>query len=273
MINQKHRFTLQALGTHWDLCFFSNKEEEEREIEEEIKELILDFEMRFTRFDTNSLLNRYNRWEVSLNIDNDLTAMIRIGKLYEILTEWYFSLSIKSKLEASWYGKIQPWWMYDIDLWGIGKWYCIRIIRNYLEWKDINRYCINWWGDIAISQVTVDDFGPIVLQHPLHPEQFFMSINLLSGSIAWSSNAFRKRKKNDWIETWHLIDTITGKVANTGVIASHIIHQDPIIADILATSFFVMPLEKIYDLARRSGAEYCLVMKNETLLKSDWFEL
>jgi thiamine biosynthesis lipoprotein ApbE len=56
-----------------------------------------------------------------------------------------------------------------------------------------------------------------------------------------------------------LIDPITGKPAQNGLLSVHVLHSDIIVADILATAFFVLPMEDIDGVAVMCGAEYCLV--------------
>lgn len=282
----------QYIGTHRDIVCFV-EEERYQIISDYIDNLMKEFESNFSRFRKDSLLSMLNEKRVLINSNKDLLAMLQIGELYRTLSGGYFSVFVGSDLENLGYGwsnllkwsvidnadsklmfdeqKITLVWYKNVDLWWIGKWYLIQLIQEYFESQCINLYYINGWGDIAISQDTIDYFGPILLQHPLHEDEYFASIPLLHGSLAWSGNMYRKWKNSEWEIIWHLIDPHTGKPAHTGIISTHVYHESPLVADILATTFFVMPMDGIEDLAKMLGAEYCVVLEDLTLVKSIWF--
>lgn len=269
---QKHSITLEWIGTHRELCFFCEFKLLGA-IEFNLKELLASFEQRFSRFRSDSLFNAYNRWEISWDDDEDLSAMLRIWRLYELITKGYFSLHVKTQLENLWYGKKQEIGIHEVDLWGIGKWYLIHLMKQLMLKYWVDRYLINGWWDIAISQTSLDDFGPIALEHPSEANQYFWTLELLSWGMAWSGPKYRNWKWEDGVRQHHLIDPITGKPAQNGLLSVHVLHSDIIVADILATAFFVLPMEDIDGVAAMCGAEYCLVWKDLNLLKSEWFQI
>lgn len=281
----------QYIGTHREIACFVEGEQFQI-ISYYIDNLMKQFESNFSRFREDSLISELNRNRVLSSDNKDLFAMLQIGELYRTLSSGYFSIFVGSDLERLGYGKgekqnnplrdkecgiflwdhtVQLHWNKNIDLGGIWKWYLIQLIKRYFESMWIYRYCINWWGDIAISQESIQDFGPLLLQHPLYTDEYFMSLNVLSGALAWSGNMYRTWKDDTWNVVWHLIDPITWEPAHTGVISAHVYHNDPLIADILATTFFVMPLEKIDELAKLVGVEYCLVLDDLRFIKSMGF--
>lgn len=289
---EKQELHFQAIGTHRHIQFVVETGKFQI-ISDYIDNLMTDFELRFSRFRDNSLVSKLNCERIMVSSDADFLAMLQIWELYRKLSHWYFSLFVWTALEKNGYGatknivvdhaidedcridyndtSIQIIGNKNIDLWGIGKWYLIRCIKDYFELLWIEEYCINGGGDIAISQNKLDLFGPILLQHPLHEDEYFESISLLHGSFAWSGNMYRTRKNKEWAIVWHLIDPHTGEPANTGVLSTHVLHEDPLIADILATTFFVMPTDSIENLAMITGARYCLVMEDLSCTKSDDF--
>lgn len=269
---QKHSITLEWIGTHRELCFFCDFKLLWI-VDHNLKALLESFEQRFSRFRSDSLLNAYNRWEISWDEDIDLSAMLRIWRLYETITKGYFSLHVKTQLEDLWYGQKQEIGIHEVDLWGIGKWYLIHLMKQLMLKYWIERYLINGWWDIAISQTSLDDFGPMALEHPSEANQYFWTFELLSWGIAWSGPKYRNWKWEDGVRQHHLVDPHTGKSAQNGLLSVHVLHSDIMVADILATTFFVMPKEEIDEVAAMCGAEYCLVLDDLSTMTSGGFSV
>ncbi|HMY81021.1 MAG TPA: FAD:protein FMN transferase [Candidatus Absconditabacterales bacterium] len=287
---KKFNLYYSSIGTHWDIACIADSGAFQS-ISDDIQKLMTQFESNYSRFREDSLLARLNKMRILDSEDHHLVAMINIGELYRTLSGGYFSIFVGSQLENLGYGKnfsevldsneessviisgdtIELRGSKNIGLGGVGKGYLIGLIQQYFIDRGIQEYCINGGGDIAISQNYIGTFGPILLQHPFHRDEYFMQLPLLRGALAGSGNMYRTWKDKKGNIIGHLIDPTTGEPAHTGVISAHVYHNDPLIADIMATTFFVMPLEKIDELAKLMGVEYCLVLDDLRCIKSVGF--
>ena len=242
--------------------------------------MILSFEHRYSRFREDSLVYHYNQSHI-LPDDADFLRMLAIGEKYRELTDGYFSLRVGGYLEELGYGKQQilhrkrsPSFDKDeqklLDLWWIGKGYLIDMIAQYIQSQGISRYMINGGGDILISQERIEDFGKIGLQDPSHPEQIFAEVSILQGALAWSGIQHRKRNTSTG-QQHHLINPKTWKPVDNGILSLFIRHQSIIVADIMATALFVMPIDQIESTAMRVGVDFCIVFEDRTSVQSRGF--
>ena len=85
----------EALGTKFWIEIYDL--DHQNNLKESLIKIIKDFELAYTRFDENSLLNRYNRGEDVY--DADLMEMIKLGELYNKESNGVFNIHIKDKLE------------------------------------------------------------------------------------------------------------------------------------------------------------------------------
>lgn len=66
----------------------------------------------------------------------------------------------------------------------------------------------------------------------------------------------------------HLIDPYTQKPAKSQLLAVYVIHEDIRIADMLATTFFVAPIEKIDNIAKQFNAEFFIIFDDMSSILS-----
>ena len=65
----------------------------------------------------------------------------------------------------------------------------------------------------------------------------------------------------------HLIDPYTQKPAKSQLLAVYV-HEDIRIADMLATTFFVAPIEKIDNIAKQFNAEFFIIFDDMSSILS-----
>jgi thiamine biosynthesis lipoprotein len=275
----KHIFTCEWIGTQRDIQRYGNI----KSIKSDITIMIESFEQKYSRFREESLVSNYNRTWV-IPDDADFLIMMALWEEYRQKTHGYFSLWVGGYLEELGYGRrdtslkhhsrVKTFGAFgaslQLDFWGIWKGFLIQKIASYFEISWVSCYMINGWGDILISQDSLDNFGPIGLQHPLEPDQYFIQLELFHGAVAGSGIQYRKRETEDWSQH-HLIDPTTGKSSEQGIYSIFVQHTNIILADCMATALFVMPLENLSKIAKEVEVEYCIVFDDMTILRSEWF--
>ena len=222
--------------------------------------------------------------------------MLKMGESMRDKTFWYFSLFVGSALQNAWYGQIpiencnlpQKWnqasslifdqssekvilkWDKLLDLWGLGKGYLIELIAKVFEQYKINFFCINGGGDILIKQDNFGQLWEIILQNPRNSKESIGKVRLKNGACCGSGTTYRSRIKNHQ-RMHHLIDPYTQKPAKSQLLAVYVIHEDIRIADMLATTFFVAPIEKIDNIAKQFNAEFFIIFDDMSSILSKWF--
>ena len=262
--------------THREVEFFCDIEQNSiyiQKLAQDIKNLIDCFDQDYSRFRPDSLLNQYNRWEISIWGDQDLKRMIELWYDYQTLTDWVFCIDIARDLVNLWYGKD----IYTtenqkyIDLWGLWKGFLIDKISTYIQTYEIQSYNINAGGDIYIYQSEQLELWPLYIQHPTNIQQYIWKIQIAKGGFANSGTQYRSR----WAENefHHLIDNKTHSPSTHPYLSVHILHSSIIVADIAATTLFVTPLEKFEHIATILDVERLLVLDDMSTLMSPWFPL
>lgn len=297
----KHMFSTSWIGSHRDIQWYGW----EKSIRAYLGHLIYSFEQKYSRFLPDSLVSQLNSKRFLSSDDRDLFQMLQLWEKYREKTAGYFSLFVGSALEELGYGKktLRPsdtypqgasrsltregkWvfqdqitlkegiitlsWNKHIDLGGIGKGYLIDNLAKYFQSQGITRYMINGGGDILIAQDDIQDFWRVWLQHPLIDDEMIWSLELFHAALAGSGTRYRKRQIQDWF-AHHLIDPHTGKSADNSLLSVFVTHSDSIIADIMATTLFVMPIDKIEKVATDVGVEFCLVFDDMSSIRSKGF--
>lgn len=291
---RKHQLRTEGIGTHRYIERYSDLSFDL--ISSEIQDLIWDFEQKFSRFRSDSLLSELNEKKEILTQDVDFFEMLRLGTMMESQTFWFFSLFVASALQDAGYGqKQEPTWalrekkrqssslildqtsgmvvlQWDklVDLGGIGKGYLIGLIAKIFEKHQIEIFRINGWGDILIRQENLDQLWEIHLQNPQNPDQIIGNVQIKKGACCGSGTTYRSRIKNHQ-KMHHLIDPHTQKPAQSQLLAIYVVHEDIVLADMLATTLFVAPFEKIESIARKFNADFLLIFDDLSSILSPWF--
>ncbi len=303
----------KALGTVWHIDIYDikynqvniekdidsnnyNHESKEKilEIKNEIVEIINSFEKLYTRFDENSLLNKYNRGEIEkikkeynviseyIKPYGDLMDMIKLGQKYNYDSEGVFDIYIKDKLENIGYGesKLKIEYIKDknkeivdkqknIDLGGIGKGYLIDKITKYLKDKDIEYFLINGGGDIYVTSDNEEQIE-LYMEHPVEQGNYIYKIKLKNKAFCVSSSFKRSWEYEGKLHN-HFINTkkasnLNDLVNNEMVWATaYVIGDTATMTDVYAT---IACIDKNISHNNIENLEYFIIKQNGDIIKS-----
>lgn len=253
-----------ALGTYfWIEVFEDLPLEKISEVSEIIKKEITDFENKYSRFKSDSLVSKLNQNSKLENAPTDLIEMINISFKISELTNNTFNICLLNQLEKSGYDteltfkekdielpliapasdllKINEKNIflkkdYQIDLGGIGKGYLVDKISKII--KDnfgINYFLVNGGGDIF---VTSDNGNPVEinLQNPINNLEFIGSVYLKNQALCASSPFKRKWKGSVTNKIYsHIVDSNGINKFNS----SFVVGDNSVICDTVATALCI----------------------------------
>lgn len=144
----------------------------------------------------------------------------------------------------------------QLDLNGLAEGYAAEQIAQLLARHGIANALINVGGDVyALGRA---DGRPwrVGLRAPDRDD--FASVELQDGEALFSSGNYNKYREKDGQRWGHMLDPRTGQPAR-GVAAASVIHDDPVVADVAATSLMIAGTADAERIARGLGIA-CLVL-------------
>lgn len=276
----------KALGTEWTVEVFDMiTEEEAQKCASFVMEFLEEFNVRYSRFRDDSLLNVLN-YTKHVPYDEDLFEMLTFGERLRTLSEGVFDLGIKKTLEAKGYGHTEgtsspvvdetvtddtrvttdgvtifSHTATQFDLGGIGKGYAIDKIVHHLRTRfHLTHFIVNGGGDLYVA---VPDAlrETIYLEHPYHEGESIGTVLLANESLCVSSS-FKRTWNHHGVTKNHFINPKDDQ--QLIVSASYIIADTAVLADTTATTLAVSAssLETVERLAKKCEVE-CLVINEE----------
>ncbi len=129
----------------------------------------------------------------------------------------------------------------QIDLGGAAKGYCADMVVKKLKEYGVENALIDLGGNIyALGKNEQGEKWKIGLQDPAGERGKHFSIEEISGKTAVTSGSYERYFEKDGKIYHHIIDTKTGKPADSGLISVTVISKNSFEADMLSTAIFVM---------------------------------
>ena len=155
----------------------------------------------------------------------------------------------------------------EATLGGVAKGYIVDRVMDFIKSSGVKSVLINAGGDIAtMGSKPGGEKWQVSLENPDNPEEKIVSFNLTGEAVATSGNYYRYFDPDK--EVHHIIDPKTGYSANLCISAT-VIAENATIADILATSVFVLgPDEGIKLVEKIDGVEALIVDPDRNIIKS-----
>ena len=149
----------------------------------------------------------------------------------------------------------------QLDFGGIAKGYAIGLIARYLEQQGFEHYLINAGGDLITSGNKLGKPWHIGVQNPFEPGAV-ASIDL-TGTLALftSGNYARFYRKGDKT-VHHIIDPRSGKPSEH-ISSATVMTNDPVLADVAATTLMIGGLDNHRSLARLLGIEDYMIVDED----------
>jgi FAD:protein FMN transferase len=277
---------------------------EAKEVTNETLEMIDKLDKMMSFFSVTSQLSQINQQAGKLwvSIDPELFFLIKEAKKYACLTEGFFDITI-ANLVKIWqdYGKLKqvpPQSLIEdtlkkvgyknilideergmvklcrigqkIDLGGIAKGYVANRVIQYYQQKGLFSAMINLGGNVALLGER-DDGKPwqIGIQSPFKERnQCLATVSVCNTSVVTSGDYERFFSENNRIYH-HILNPLTGYPASSGLRSVTIIHPDAMLADVLATTLFILGLTKGVKLLKRfSDIEVIMISENRKIYLS-----
>lgn len=271
--------TLDALGTRWWITGAPDQ------LHPDIKQLITDFERRFSRFRVDSELSHLNDQHVVQPGTPELRRLLKLGLDLFDQTTGVFNFTLGAQLERDGYGppapdtarpSTQPRADINIktdavttaphirlDLGGFGKGYLIDRVGALI--KNRSRFVINGGGDILVGRHPEELF----LEHPLQPEHQIGSVIIANGALASSSNQKRTWIGPDGQTKHHLISTQAEP--DDQPLSLHVRATDALTADVYATVLMLVPHEQRRAIAQTHNLEFLEIRPDLSFWQTDGF--
>ncbi len=277
---------------------------EAKKITGEALEIINRLEKIMSFFEVTSQLSQINQQSGKLwiSVDSELFFLIKEAKKYARLTGGVFDITVASLVEL-WqkYGKVQKIPSQSliedtlkkvnyenilideergmvklrrngqkIDLGGIAKGYAANRVIQYYQQKGLRSAMINLGGNVALLGGR-DDEKPwqIGIQNPLQKRGECLAIISVSNTaVVTSGNYERFFLENNRIYH-HILSPLTGYPASSGLRSVTIIYPDAMLADVLATTLFILGLERGVKLIKRfSDIEVIIISEDRKIYLS-----
>lgn len=199
--------------------------------------------------------------------------------MYPILTAWGFTTSnyqipaeteLSALLENTGYEKVKleensvtiPENM-QIDLGAVGKGYTGDLITEVLKENGVTSALLDLGGNIQTIGTKSDGTDwKLGLRSPFD-EGSFATLEISDCAVITSGGYERYFVGEDGETYWHILDSETGKPAQSGLVSVTIVGKEGRLCDALSTSLFVMGLDKATELwKQRDDFEMVLVTEN-----------
>lgn len=153
-----------------------------------------------------------------------------------------------------------------LNVGGIAKGYAIKRAKEILESYNIEKFLINFGGDVYVKNGKGKTLPwRVAVQHPRDKNKFLTVLELYTTSCATSGD-YERYFMTDNKRYHHIFDPKTG-YPKEGVVSVTVLCEDPVLADALSTAIFVLGKEKGLKLAQKLNIECIIVEEVNKKLK------
>ena len=296
---QRYEKNLEKMGTYVNIIIYAGRDSNYQEILDSGFAKIDEISKIASNYDSESSVTKLNKDGFIENAPGDLVEIIKLSKDYSKITKGAFDITIDPILslwsEGLWQesmevqqGKILEALSFigsdkilvngnnikfekegmSVTLGGIAKGYIVDKVLETIKNQGINNALVNAGGDIATLGAKPDgEFWDISLENPDNTSEKIVEFAFAGKSIATSGNYYRYFDPEK--EAAHIIDPRTGFTADKCISAT-IIAENATIADILATSVFVLgPQEGINLVDSLDNVEAFVIDADRNIFKSN----
>lgn len=205
------------------------------------------YDTKLNFFSPDSELAQINRNAgcKQVEISDLMLEILEKALTYSLLTDGVFDVTATSLQKAGGYGNIvlnsKQRTVYlknketKIDLGGMATGFAIDEIVKRFETLRINNYLIDIGGDIyAKGRNKAGSFWQVGVRNPLCQDKIIKKFFIKNQAVTTSGNYIKK----------HIIDPHSGALTNGDLLSVSVIASTCLDADIFATAFFVMGIEK-----------------------------
>jgi thiamine biosynthesis lipoprotein len=265
----------QTQGTTFHVTYLDPKE---RNLERQLIQLLIDFDLSVSTYNPNSIISKINRNEPKVKLDAYFTYCFVKAKeiwqlsngafdptVYPVVNAWGFGPEKKSKLEQQQLdsllqfvgfekivlvdGKIvkkDPRVQLDFNAFAQG--YSVDVLSAFLLKKGIENFIVEIGGEVYThGRDAAGNKWRIGLEQPTENKQsknpLTVIFELENQAVATSGN-YRRFSIENGVKIVHHIDPKTGKPTSNNLLSASVFTDACISSDALATAFLVMGLDE-----------------------------
>lgn len=250
--------TTEGLGTRWIIELVGDETTFPTDLSQLLLTTISLFDDTYSRFKPDSLVGQLNRNTTISNPPRELIDMFAFAHKMHIATNGVFDISVAGSLQKLGYGDdngsksvYEGFWdeaVYStkeiriprgsaVDFGGFGKGWLLDRLALVLEHHNHPFYVINGGGDIVLSAQGPIELG---LEHPYDPTKVIGTTQIIKGALAVSS-VVKRRWIKDGQSYHHIIDPVTAKPADNGVVSTYVKGTTALITDTLSKIVLLRP--------------------------------
>lgn len=242
------------------------------------------------------LNNNLNNGE-SIEIDNRLASIIKIGMEYYDVTDGLFNIAAGNltmrwkefieecnnlpsseelnvntnindiKLDGNNYSKDNN---IKLDLGGMAKGYVTELVGKYLEDNDISSYIINAGGNVMVGKAYNKNSFVVGITNPNNKDDMFTKVNVNNLSIV-TSGSYQRYCIIDDVNYSHIINPIS-KYPSNYMKSVTVISSSSLLSDIYSTYLFLLPVEDGLKIVNdNSDIEAIWYIDDNNIVRSDNF--
>ena len=226
------------------------------------------YDSKFNFYSPDSELAQINRnaAHAQVEINDFMLEVLEKASIYSLLTDGVFDLTATSLQKEGGYGSIvlnsKKRTVYlknkeaKIDLGGIATGFALDKIVKRFEKLQINNYLIDVGGDIyAKGRNKAGNLWQVGVRNPLEQDKIIKKFFIKDQAVTTSGNYIKK----------HIIDPNRGALADGDLLSVSVIASTCIDADVFATIFFVMGMDraKAFILRHRNDIKAMFIVNNQ----------
>ncbi len=286
--------TIFVMDTFVNIKIYSDQEE--KAVLNEIEELFAYYHQLTDRYESvDNMVNVYsinNMDEEYLIIDEELVSLINYGLDFYVKSEGLFDIGMGNLIDV-WKKHIQEgeglpkqedlnqiekseiiikdnkiYQGVNLDLGALAKGYALSKVEELLKEREIDQYIINAGGQVLVGERYRDVPYNIGVAHPFENENLIV---LKAENINVStSGSYERFFELDGEIYHHIIDPKTLYPAEYFASVT-VVSEDSLLADVLTTTLFLMPIEEGKDFLTKYDAEALWYTFDQEKIKSAGF--
>ena len=275
-VEQERKYSINgiALGTPFKTIYFSDFPI--KNIKTSLDSIFNEINQSMSTYIPESDISKINNGDKNILVDDHFVKVFKKSKEIWKISDGFFDPTagiitkanglgpknfdnekdITKLLELTGFNKVQIKNRYIIkenkdiflDFNAIAKGYCVDVISDFLEQKEIDNFLVEIGGEMVSRgfNKSTNDTWKVGISDPVKPDSpnYFTKIELKNRALASSGN-YRKYKvdKTSGNKIVHTVNPKSGEAIETNVVGVSVIANDCMTADAYATAFMVMPTE------------------------------
>jgi len=277
-VEQEKVYTGPALGTSYQVKYFSDKDINTQKALDSIIEVI---NSSMSTYQKDSDISRINRGDTSVTVDGNFKDVFRYAKQVHEESEGYFDPTVGNLVNAYGFGPTKKLNNLDsvtidslvqyvglekvklerdriiketpeiyLDFNAIAKGYMVDVIAEYLDGKGVENYLIEVGGELIGKGRNIAKNNPwmVAISDPkqiLGTSSFFATLVLEDRAMATSGNYIKFIVDPvTGIRFVHTINPLTGQAEKSNLLSVSVLAENCALADAYATAFMALGYEK-----------------------------